>query len=469
MQSEICYWSATAMRSAIQTRAISVTELVQAHIDRCLQINPAINALATPTFEQALEQARQADIQLARGQAQGKLFGLPVAHKDNLATAGVRTTYGCLAYKDNVPTADALPVARQKSAGAISLGKTNLPELGAGSHTFNDVVGITRNPYDLRVSAGGSSGGSAAALASGMVALADGSDLGGSLRNPANFCNVVGLRPSLGRVAHPGNFPFNTMSVAGPMARNVADLALYLDVLAGDDPRDPMSVPAPAGGYASLPAVDPKGVRVAVSRTVGGLPFEAAVLQGFDQGLAHLQAMGCILEEDEPDFSHADMVFETLRAVIFSANYRPMRVHNGALLKDAVRWNIDLAEQWSGATVADAERARGALFHDLQRLLQTHDFLVAPVSQVLPFPVEQEYPQEIAGTAMPHYLGWMRSCSRISVTGHPSISLPCAFSADGRPIGLQIIGRYRNEAALLAFAQQFEKAAQAHLRRPALP
>lgn len=467
MNEELIYWSASKMLDAIGKREISVTELVQAHITRAEKVNPAINAIVTQTYEQALVEAKQADQTLAKGQAQGALFGLPVAHKDNQATKGVRTTYGSLAFEHNVPTKDSIVVARQKAAGAITIGKTNLPELGAGSHTFNDVFGYSRNPYDLKVSVGGSSGGSAAALAAGIVPLADGTDLGGSLRNPANFCNVVGFRPSIGRVANgPGAFAFNTMAVAGPMGRTVQDVALYLDVLAGQDNRDPMSVPAPAGGYRKLSPCEPKGLRIAISPTVGGLPFEPAVQKGFQEAVAHLHAMGCHVEEAEPDFTHADFIFETYRAQIFSTGYRPMRESKGHLFKDTVLWNIDLAKAQSGNAIADAERFRSALYQNMQTLFEQYDFIVAPVSQVLPFAVEQEYPTEIDGVTMPHYLGWMRSCSRISTTGHPAVSIPCAFSEGGLPIGVQIIGKYRDEAGLLAFAAQFEKAAQAHLRRP---
>lgn len=469
MNEEIIYWSASQMLAAIGKREISVTELVQAHIDRAERVNPAINAIVTSTYEQALIEAKEADQTLAKGQAKGALFGLPVAHKDNQATKGVRTTYGSLAFAHNVPSQDSIVVARQKAAGAISLGKTNLPDLGAGSHTFNEVFGASRNPYNLDVSVGGSSGGSAAALAAGLVALADGTDLGGSLRNPASFCNVVGLRPSIGRVAHgPGAFAFNTMSVAGPMGRCVQDVALFLDVLAGDDARDPMSLPAPAGGYRQLPNCETQGLRIALSPSVGGLPLEPAVQQGFHEAVGHLQAMGCHVEQAEPDFSQADFIFETYRAQIFSTAYRPLRERQGQLLKDTVRWNIDLAASQTGHAIADAERLRSALYQSMQTLLTQYDFIVAPVSQVLPFAVQQEYPTEIDGVSMPHYLGWMRSCSRISVTGHPAISIPCAFSDTGLPIGIQIIGKYREEAQLLAFAAQFEEAAKAHLRRPTL-
>lgn len=466
---EVCALSATAMAAAIRSRRLSVRELIQAHVDRCQRLNPRINAIVSETFDQALAQADAADAALGRGAQPGSLFGLPVAHKDSYLTAGVRTTFGSKVYADHVPTQDSAVVARQRAAGAILIGKTNMPEFGAGSHTFNTVFGVTRNPHDVRLSAGGSSGGAAAALAAGLVALADGSDMGGSLRNPASFCNVVGLRPSIGRVPMaPSSHAFNTLTVGGPMGRCVDDVALLLDAIAQADAADPLAVPAPAEGYAQLADIDPRGTRIALSPTLGGLPFEPAVAEALQEGVRHLQAMGCTVDEAEPDFTDADFAFETLRALAFATSYGPLRAEHGQAMKDAVRWNIDSGLALDGRSIAEAERARTRLFARMRLLLTTHDFLVAPVSQVLPFPVEQEFPQRIDGVDMPHYIGWMRSCSRVSVTGHPSISLPCSFSADGRPIGIQIVGRYRAERELLAFARQFERANPVGRRLPPL-
>ena len=466
---EICFMDAVDMAAAIRTRQLGVHEVVSAHVERCLRFNPGINAIVSPVFERALSEATAADTALSHGAVPGPLFGLPVAHKDSFLTRGIRTTFGSRAFSDNVPVQDSAVVAHQKAAGAICMGKTNMPELGAGSHTFNEVFGITRNPYRSDVSAGGSSGGSAAALAAGLVALADGSDMGGSLRNPASFCNVVGLRPSIGRVPMvPSTFPFNTLTVGGPMARSVSDVALLLDVMARRDAADPLSLPAPAGGFAQIDDIDPRGVRVALSPTLGGLPLEAGVAQALREGVGHLQSMGCIVEEDEPDFTDADFAFETLRALIFATNFGPLRAERGELLKDTLRQNIDQGLALDGKTLAEAERARARMFTRMQTLLTRHEFLVAPVSQVLPFPVAQEFPTSVAGTPMPHYLGWMRSSYRITVTGHPSISMPCSFTADGLPVGIQIVGRYREERALLAFARQFERANPAGRRRPSM-
>ncbi len=465
---ELYYEPATVLAQRIRRREVSVREIMQAHIARIEHVNPVINALTTLRLEQALAQADMADTTLSKNEDVGLLFGLPAAHKDSYLTSGLRTTFGSRIYEHHVPSRDSAVVARQRSAGAIIIGKTNTPEFNAGSHTFNNIFGATRNPYLLSVSAGGSSGGSAAALAAGMVALADGSDMGGSLRNPASFCNVVGLRPSIGRVPMaPSNHPFNTLSVGGPMGRCVADVALLMQVLAGADPEDPLALPSPPGAFFPLAPRDPKGTRIALSKTLGGLPFEPEVLQSLRVGVAALHDMGCDIEEREPDFDGADMAFETFRAVSFATNYGQFNAQQRALLKETIRWNIDIGLALTGAQIATANRAQGQMFNRMQALLADFDFLVAPVSQVAPFPLEQEYPAQIAGITMPDYIRWMRSCSRITVTGHPCISLPCSFTLDGKPIGIQIVGRYRQEAALLAFAQAFEAALPAGKQRPA--
>ncbi len=465
--SDICFMDAVSMARAIRTREVSVREVIDAHIAQIERVNPTVNAIVTQTFDTARAEAAAADAALAAGHQPGPLFGLPVAHKDSYLTAGVRTTFGSEAYRDFVPTQDSAVVARQKAAGAITLGKTNLPEFGAGSHTFNTVFGATHNPYRHGLSAGGSSGGSAAALAAGMVALADGSDMGGSLRNPASFCNIVGLRPSMGRVPMtPSAFAYNTQTVGGPMGRTVSDVALQLSVIAGESSADPLTVSGIGAQFAVLPEVACKGLRVAVSPTLGGLPFEPAVHRALDEGVRQCKALGCVVDEVEPDFSGADHAFEVFRALAFATTYGQVRAEQGERIKDTVRWNVDLGLSLDGAAVAEAERARARLFARMQTLLQQYDFLIAPVSQVLPFPVETEYPGEIDGVAMESYIAWMRSCYRITITGHPALSLPCGFTDDGLPVGLQIIGRYRGERELLAFARMLERANPVGQRRP---
>lgn len=464
---DICFMDAVSMAHAIRTRELSVSEVIDAHIAQIEHVNPAVNAIVTQTFDVARIEAAAADAALAAGHRPGPLFGLPVAHKNSYLTAGVRTTFGSEAYRDFVPAQDSAVVARQKAAGAITLGKTNLPEFGAGSHTFNTVFGATHNPYHHGLSAGGSSGGSAAALAAGMVALADGSDMGGSLRNPASFCNVVGLRPSMGRVPMaPSTFAFNTQTVGGPMGRTVSDVALLMSVIAGDTGTDPLAVSQGGIQFADLPEVSCKGLRVAVSPTLGGLPFEPAVHHALREGVRMCESLGCIVDEAEPDFTGADHAFEVFRALAFATTYGPVRAEQGERIKQTVRWNVDLGLSLDGAAMAEAERARTRLFARMQALLQQYDFLIAPVSQVLPFAVETEYPAEIAGVAMESYIAWMRSCYRITITGHPALSLPCGFTDDGLPVGLQIIGKYRGERELLAFARMLERSNPMGQRRP---
>lgn len=467
--SEIYFQSATSLAHAIKMKNLSVLEVMDAHIDRIEKYNPSINAIVTADLDAARQYAKEADAILAKDKAVGQLFGLPVAHKDNVSTKGMRTTFGSLAYENNIPNQDSLIVKRQRNAGAITLGKTNMPEFGAGSHTFNEIFGATKNPYDLGVSAGGSSGGAAAALAAGFVPLADGSDMGGSLRNPASFCNVVGLRPSLGRVpVVPSSFPFGTLGVAGPMARTVDDVALYLSVIAGPDPRDPYSAATDSQVAPLLGNIETKGIKLAFSSDIGGLPFEPQVLTVVKQSLPIFESMGCYVEEAEPDFAEADFAFEVLRGIAFATNFGPLRAAKGDLLKNTVVWNIDVGLNFRGEEVARAERIRSAMFLKMEQFLQKYDFLICPTVQVLPFDINIEYPTQIDGTAMGSYIEWMRSACRITITGHPAISVPCGFSDEGLPVGIQIVGPYRQERKLLEFAKQFELANPVGLMRPAL-
>ena len=392
-----------------------------------------------------------------------------MVHKDNVLTKGMRTTYGSRAYENNIPAQDSLIVQRQRQAGAITVGKSNMPEFGAGSHTFNEIFGPTHNPYCFDVSAGGSSGGAAAALAAGFVPLADGSDMGGSLRNPASFCNVVGLRPSIGRVPIiPSSFSFGTLGVAGPMARTVDDVALYLSVMAGDDPRDPFCIAADSQVEPLLGRMDTRGLRIAFSPSIGGLPFEPQVSATIGRSLSFFESMGCDIEEAEPDFTDADFAFEVLRAIAFATSFSPLRAAKGGLLKDTVIWNIDTGLNLRGEQVARAERIRSAMFLRMEQFLTRYDFLVCPSTQVLPFDIQSEYPTMIDGVAMETYIEWMRSACRITITGHPAISIPCGFSENGLPVGIQIVGPYRQEKRLLEFAKQFEAVNPIGLRRPNL-
>jgi amidase len=455
---------AIAIAGMLRRREVSAREVVSAHIARVEAFDPAINAIVTRTFETALDRAAAADDAMAGGRALGLLHGLPVAHKDLADTAGVRTTYGSPLFATNVPQRDALVVQRMAQAGAISLGKTNVPEFGAGSHTVNPVFGPTRNPYDHGRSAGGSSGGAAAALAARLIALADGSDLGGSLRNPASFCNVVGLRPSPGRV--PG-WPFadvaDMFSVSGPMGRTVADAALLLAVLAGPDPRVPLALDQPP------PAVtDPAQIRALLDRDLAGikiawspdlgLPVEPDVLEALAPARQVLAGLGGEVIDAVPDLSGADEVFRTCRAFAFATFRADLLTGHPDLVGPNVTWNIQRGLELTTADLSRATVLRAELAERISAFFAAFDVLACPVSQVAPFDVTLDWVHEINGRPLHTYLDWMASAYLISATGLPAISVPAGFTAAGLPVGLQLVGRRRGDWDLLAVAHSFESA-----------
>jgi amidase len=440
-----------------------------AHLARVERVNPMVNAIVTLAADDALLEADAADAALARGDAVGPLHGLPIAHKDLFVTAGLRTTFGSRVFADHVPSETAVIVERERRAGAITIGKTNTPEFGAGSQTFNEVFGATRNPFDLTKTCGGSSGGAAVALATGMVPIADGSDLGGSLRNPASFCNVVGLRPTPGRVpSWPDATPWFPFSVAGPMARTVGDVALLLDAIAGPDSRAPLSVGIPAEPCADALERDLRDVRVAWSPDLGGLPVEPAVTAVLEGQRGVFESLGCSVENDCPDFSGADTAFITWRAWVYDAMFGDTLDRHPGMLKDTVVWNIEAGRALAGHDLANAERARAALYDRVRRFMMDYEFLLLPVAQVVPFDIDQPYVTEINGEALPTYLDWMKSCYQISVTGLPAISVPCGHTPEGLPVGLQIVGRPFDERGVLQLAHAFEQATECWKRRPPL-
>jgi amidase len=464
-----CFTPATELARQIRAKERSAREVMAAHLARIEQVNPGLNAIVTLDPERALEDARKADAAQARGEPLGPLHGLPVAHKDTFLTRGMRTTFGSRLYRNFIPAEDSVIVERQRRAGAIAVGKTNAPEFGAGSQTFNEVFGATRNPYDPAKTCGGSSGGAAVALACGMVALADGSDLGGSLRNPASFCNVVGLRPSAGLVPQwPTQDAWNTLGVAGPMGRTVADVALLLSVIAGPDARDPLALCCRGEDFRRPLEREFRGTRVAWSADLAGLPVDPAVRAVLAAQRGAFTALGCELADATPDLQGADEAFETLRGVHFASTLGELVDEHRELFKDTILWNVAFGRSRSGADVAVAEKRRSQIFERMRRFMQRFDFLVAPVSQVPPFPVETPYVTEIDGVALTTYLDWMRSCTRITVTGHPALSVPCGFTPEGLPVGVQIVGRLRGEFELLQFAHAFERASDASRRRPPL-
>ncbi len=462
----LCDRSAVELAGLVRRGEVSSRELLAAHLARIEAVDPVLNAVVTLVPERAEAQADEADERQARGEALGPLHGLPIVHKDLTMTEGIRSTMGSPLLAEHVPSADDLMISRLRRAGAIQLGKTNVPEFGAGSQTFNPVFGATRNPWDPSKTCGGSSGGAAVALATGMVPIADGSDLGGSLRNPGNFCNVVGFRPSPGRVPQvPAAMGWETLSVLGPMGRTVEDTALLLSAMAGPDPRCPMSLSTPGARFAEPLGRDFAGVRVAFDPDLGGLPVDPRVRDVLEKGLAGFTTIGCEVERAGLDWEGADEAFQTLRAWTFASALGGLPEERLAMLKETIRWNLAKGRQLSGDAVSRAERLRSALFQRLHAFLQDFEFLVLPVNQVPPFDVESPYPEEIDGVGMETYIDWMKSAYYVSVTGHPAISVPCGFTPEGLPVGVQIVGRYRDDFGVLQLAHAYQEATRLCDRR----
>ncbi|HEU4512235.1 MAG TPA: amidase [Nocardioidaceae bacterium] len=464
------YSTAREMLAAVRDKSISARELLDLHLDRVDEVNPRVNALVSLDPDRARAQAAEADDRLARGEEVGPLHGLPFAFKDTHQVAGWRTTFGSPIMADNVPKADELLVERIRRAGVVVIGRTNVPEFAAGSHTFNPVFGTTYNPFDLGRSAGGSSGGAAAALATGMVALADGSDMGGSLRNPASFNNVVGLRPGLGRVPEwPLYNAWETTSVEGPMARNVSDLALLLSVIAGPDPRVPLALETPGGVFAEPLDGSLRGLRVAMSADLGGA-FDVdhrvrAVLEAQRQVF---EDAGAGVVDAHPDLREAEEAFRTLRAWHMHAKLgRLLRQHPDGM-KQSLADNIRAGEPLTGDDVARAYAKRTTLGERMRVFFESHDVLVMPVSQVPPFPADQEYPADVDGRVQSTYLDWMRSAYFVTVTGCPAVSVPAGFTDDGLPVGIQIVAPHSAERRLLEVAHAFEQLTRVGDRHPSL-
>ena len=446
--------------AAVRAREISARELLDLHLARIEERNGEINAIVSLDAERARGSAAAADEWLAAGDPVGPLHGLPFAVKDTHPVAGWRTTFGSPLHADFVPDEDTLAVERIRGAGVVLLGRTNVPEFAAGSHTFNTIFGTTRNPADPSRSAGGSSGGAAAALASGMLPLADGSDMGGSLRNPASFCGVVGLRPSLGRVPDwPALNHWETLGVAGPLARNVGDAALLLSVMAGPDPRVPHALGDPGATFASPEVASLRGLRVASSVDLGGafeVDDEVAALH--EAAVQVFASDGAQLSSAYPDLAEAEDTFRTLRAWHFWAVHGPTLTANPDAFKQSLADNIRAGESLTGEDVARGYRQRTNLSEQMREFFISYDVLVMPVSQVPPFPADQEYPTEINGQPMSTYLDWMRSAYFISATGCPAISVPFGHTKDGLPVGVQIVGPHGSDLRLLEIAAGFEAA-----------
>ncbi len=459
--------SAVELSRMIHSGELSARELMAASLRRIERLNPRLNAIPTLLPEKGHAEARIADERQAAGEPLGPLHGFPFAIKDLVDTQGIRTTYGSPIYRDHIPAVDALLVERIRRAGAIIIGKTNTPEFGAGSQTYNEVFGVTRNPYDPDMTCGGSSGGAAVALAAGMLPLADGSDLGGSLRNPASFCNVVGFRPSIGRVpTWPNPFGRFTLAVEGPMARTVEDVAFLLSVLAGPDPRAPISIDEPGEVFLEPLARDFRDTVVAWSPDLGRYPVEKQVREICEASLPAFESLGCRLELAAPDFSGADEAFQVLRAWGFAWAHKDDLAAHRDQIKETVVWNIEKGLKLSALEVAEAEATRMEIYQRALRFLEGHSFLILPVSQVAPFPVEQQWVREIEGQRMETYVDWMATCYAITLTGFPAVSVPCGFTANGLPVGIQIVGGHQRDLGVLQLAHAFEGATGNYRRRP---
>ncbi len=467
--SSVCFMSTVEMARLIRAKKLSAREALAEHLKQIERVNPKVNAIVTLVPEMAAADAAKADEMQARKETLGPLHGLPVGHKDLLETKGIRTTFGSPLYKDNIPTVDDIVVERIRRAGAITIGKTNTPEFGAGSQTFNRVFGATPNPYDLTKTCGGSSGGAAVALACGLTPVATGSDTGGSLRNPAAFCNVVGFRPSVGRVPNPNAaFAWSTLSTSGCLGRSVADLAFVLSTIAGPDSRAPLSINEPGERFALPFDRSFKGVRVAWFKDLGGVPFDPRVRDVVDAHRKTFESLGCTVEQAEPDFAAAELAFRVLRAWNSANTYGERLKEHPEAFKDTLAGEIEEGLRLTGTEVARAETAHSQFWRRFQAFLEKYEYFVLPTTQLPAFDVNTPYPTEIAGVKLDHYIDWMKSCWYISATGNPAASVPGGFTSEGLPVGVQIVGRNKEDFSVLQMAHAFEQATGFGKKRPAI-
>jgi amidase len=469
--SELCFLPARELARLIRTRELSAREVMHAHLDQIARINPHINAIVAKLNDDAcVALADEADRRLARGERVGPLHGLPWAFKDLEDAVGFPATKGSPIYKGFMPVEDSVLVERIRRAGAIPIGKTNVPEFGMGSHTYNKVYGTTRNPYDMTKSAGGSSGGAGAALATGLLPLADGSDLGGSLRNPGNFNNVVGLRPSAGLVpTAPNALPFVGLSVKGPMARSVADVAFLLSIIAGPDARDPATAGtlATSGTLGTLGTfATPGAIRMAWSPNLGGLPLDPRVRTVLDSQRKTFVDLGYHVEDACPDLTGADEIFLTLRRWMSAHKYGALLPEHRDRMKPEAIEEIELGSRISGAEVGRAMGVHAQLLDRVRQFYERFDVLACAVNQVPPFDAAVEWPRSVGGTTMTTYIEWMKSAYWISVTLGPAISVPCGFTNDRLPVGIQLVGHRFDDQRLLEVAHSFEAASQIGTIRP---
>ena len=456
---ELCKMTARQVVQLMEQKRVSPLELIDAAMERIQETNDIVNSLPTLCPERARSHAAELANKSPSDVPPGYLHGLPFVVKDLKDVAGVRSTKGSPIYANHIPERSDYLVEVIESKGGIVLGKSNTPEFGAGANTFNEVFGKTRNPWDTSKTCGGSSGGSAVALATGQAWLATGSDLGGSLRTPSSFCSVVGLRPSPGRVASgPRAIPFATLSVEGPMGRNVGDVAMFLDAQAGQHSGDPISVPASMGPFVNAVDQPTAPLRVAFSPDLGIAQVDGEVRDICAAAAKHFEGIGAVVEENTIPLAGAEETFQTLRAAQFVASYDELLENHRDQLKPEVIWNIEKGRELTAQDIAKAELARGALYHRADEFFQKYDLLVCPAASVPPFDVDTRYVSEINGLQLDNYISWLLMTYAITLTACPAISVPCGFTRAGLPVGLQLVGPRAREDLLLGAAALFEQA-----------
>lgn len=468
MKSDLTELTAVDVVGRLKSGDVSPLDLIDAVEQRVAAVDPAVNALPTLCFERARDHARA--LMRKPVNQRGLLAGLPLPIKDLADVAGVRTTHGSPIYRDNVPERSDIVVQTIESQGGIVFAKSNVPEFGAGGNTFNEVFGATLNPWNTAMSASGSSGGAAAALATGMAWVAHGNDMGGSLRNPASFCGVVGIRPSPGRVArNPGVLVDSLLGAEGPMARTIADAALLLDAMAGENPADPLSLPRLASSFLDAAQAPQRPRRVAFSTDLGITPVDPAVAAACRNAAERLSSEGVEVVEAHPDLSEAHEVFQTLRAYQYAASHGHKLRDFRHLLKPEMIWNVERGQRLTAAEIIDAQEKRAAIIARTIAFFEDYDLLLCPATIVAAFPVEQRYVTECAGTAFDTYIDWLAIAYAITLTTAPCLSMPCGFTPEGLPVGLQLVARPRNELGLLSAAAFIEDILGVALKQPMSP
>jgi len=455
---ELIKLSAREAVRLLKKRDVSPLELVDAALNRISEVEESVNAVPTLCIERARKHAELLMAQEGKDFPPHYLYGLPIVVKDLEDVKGVRTTYGSPIYKNHIPNQSDYMVEILEANGAIVIGKSNTPEFGAGANTFNEVFGETLNPWNTDMTCGGSSGGSAVALATGEAWLATGSDLGGSLRIPASFCSVVGFRPSPGRVASgPKLLAFDTLAIHGPMGRNVSDVALMLDAQTGHHPGDPISVHRPVTSYVSSVVEPVKPRKIGFSLDLNITPVDPEIKDIVSKAAESWEGLGVSVEEACPDFKDAEEIFQVLRAILFANHFAPLLETHRNQLKPDIIWNIEKGLNLTPEKIGKAERARSDLYLRTVNFFKDYDLLICPTVISPPFDVNIKYLTELEGVAFDSYISWLILTFATTLTACPSISIPCGFTSSGLPVGLQIVGPPRSEDKVLSAAAIFEE------------